>query len=269
VKVLVADDESTSLLIAELALQTLGHQCRTVSDGTKAWEEFRSWRPDAVISDWTMPGLNGLELCRAIRAHRSDPYTYFIMVTGQGSLDQILEAMKVGADDYLVKPLNIDDFRARLIGAARVTTLHYQLAQQQAELRRLNDELSFMARKDPLTGLGNRRALQEALESLEAQVARYGHSYCIALVDVDHFKAYNDAFGHQAGDRILEAVSAELTSHARGGDSVYRYGGDEFLCIFPEQSLATCYCTRSQLLRDSHVQRRLGRLGSESGETGE
>jgi diguanylate cyclase (GGDEF)-like protein len=239
VRILVADDDPTSLLIARLALQTLGHQCRTVTDGDEAWQEFRSWRPDTVISDWMMPGLTGLQLCGAIRAHPSDTYTYFIMVTSQGAVDEVLEAMTMGADDYLVKPLDIDDFQARLIAAARITSLHHQLAHQQAELQKLNDELTAIARRDPLTGLGNRRALDEDLESLEARVTRYGHRYCMALVDVDHFKSYNDSYGHQAGDHVLEVVSAELTAQARGGDALYRYGGDEFLCIFPEQCLAT------------------------------
>jgi diguanylate cyclase (GGDEF)-like protein/PAS domain S-box-containing protein len=99
--------------------------------------------------------------------------------------------------------------------------------------------LQAIARLDPLTGLGNRRALQEDLEFLEQRVSRYGHRYCIALFDVDHFKAYNDTYGHQAGDEVLQAVAAQLKHLARGGDALYRYGGEEFLCVFPEQSLAT------------------------------
>jgi len=100
------------------------------------------------------------------------------------------------------------------------------------------DELAAIARSDPLTGLGNRRALQEDLDLLDGRVSRYGHRYCIALFDVDHFKAYNDTYGHPAGDRILETIAAQLMDCARAGDAVYRYGGEEFLCIFPEQSLA-------------------------------
>jgi two-component system cell cycle response regulator len=239
VKVLVADDDPTSLLIAQTALRTLGYEFRCVVDGAGAWDAFRSWCPDTVISDWRMPGLNGLQLCRAIRAHSRTSYTYFIMVTSPGSLGEILQAMNTGADDYLVKPLDIDDFHARLIAATRITSLHQQLVHQQTELQKLNDELTAIARRDPLTGLGNRRALNEDLESLESRVTRYGHKYCMALVDVDHFKSYNDTYGHQAGDAILETVTAELTTHIRGGDAIYRYGGDEFLCIFPEQSLDT------------------------------
>lgn len=238
-RILVADDDPTSLRVAELTLQSLGHQCRTVTDGVGAWDEFQSWGPDAVISDWRMPGLTGLQLCTSIRAHRPDVYTYFIMVTGQGDLGEVLDGMAAGADDYLFKPLNIDELRPRLIVGARVTALHQRLAHQQAELENLNDELTAIARRDPLTGLGNRRALEEDLALLEARVARYGHRYCMALIDVDNFKSYNDTLGHQAGDEVLKTVTAELTGQERGGDGLYRYGGDEFLCIFPEQSLST------------------------------
>ncbi len=238
-KVLVTDDDATSRLIAQTALRALGHECITASDGTAAWEAFIANMPDVVVSDSIMPGLSGLELCRNIREHPVGGYTYFIMVTSQGGLDEILEGMSAGADDYLVKPLDLDDLQARLIAAARVTALHRQLSQQRSELEELNEELAAIARRDPLTGLGNRRALREYLDLFEGRVARYGHRYCMALLDVDHFKSYNDTYGHQAGDEILRTVAAQLSDQARAGDSLYRYGGEEFLCIFPEQSLET------------------------------
>ena len=235
--ILVADDDPTSRLIAQTALHTRGHECRLVSDGAEAWHVFEQWRPEVVISDWMMPEVTGLQLCRAIRTAPPDNYTYFIMITSQGALDEIFEGMNAGADDYLVKPLDTDDLQARLIAAERVTALHRQLRLQQTQLEALNEELAGIARRDPLTGLGNRRALGEDLALLEARVARYGHRYCMALLDVDHFKSYNDTHGHQEGDRILEAVADQLTTQARAGDALYRFGGDEFLCIFPEQSL--------------------------------
>jgi diguanylate cyclase (GGDEF)-like protein len=239
-KILVADDDPTSRLIAEVALRGLGHECHIVIDGDQAWDAYRSRHPDVVISDWMMPGLTGLQLSDNIRATQTpDTYTYVIMVTSQGRPDQILDGMTAGVDDYLVKPLDPDDLRARLIAAARVTSLHRKLARQRIELEVLNEELTNIARRDPLTGLRNRRALDEDLEILEARVERYGHRYCMALLDVDHFKSYNDTYGHQAGDMILQGVAAQLNAQAREGDAVYRYGGEEFLCIFPEQSLDT------------------------------
>jgi diguanylate cyclase (GGDEF)-like protein len=235
----VADDDATSRLITKAALRHLGHQCETVTDGAAAWDAVRSGRYDVVISDWMMPGQTGLELCANIRSDCSRDYTYFILVTRHQAFERVLEGMAAGADDYLVKPLNPEDLQARLLAAARVTSLHRQLRDQRTELEGLNTELTAIARRDPLTGLANRRALREDLEVLEARVARYGHRYCIAVLDVDHFKNYNDNYGHQAGDRALEAVARALKDHVRAGDTLYRYGGEEFLCIFPEQSLAT------------------------------
>jgi DNA-binding response OmpR family regulator len=139
--ILVVDDDPTSLLIVETALRNLGHLCLSATDGTEAWEAFQTRRPDVVISDWLMPGLTGLELCRMIRAHPAR-YTYVIMVTSQDSRDQMFEGMSAGADDYLVKPLDADELELRLIAAARVTSLHRQLAHQRTKL-------ASATRKDP------------------------------------------------------------------------------------------------------------------------
>jgi two-component system cell cycle response regulator len=236
-KILLADDDATSLLIACRALEQLGHECHTVTDGDAAWAFYQSERPDIVISDWMMPGLSGLELCRSIRADPVGTYTYLILVTSKQAPAHILEGMNAGADDYLIKPLNPDDLHVRLIAAERVTALHRQLAHNRADLEALNRDLVRLARRDPLTGLGNRLALREDLDSIEAKVQRYGLLYSLVILDVDHFKSYNDTYGHQAGDDVLHTVGDHLLSQCRTGDAVYRYGGEEFLCILPEQSL--------------------------------
>ena len=236
-RILVADDDAGSRLIATMALRQLGHECRVVSDGAEAWEAFQADRPDVIISDWMMPGLSGLQLCRDVRADALGASTYFIMLTSHEARDQIVEGMTAGADDYLVKPLDPDELGIRLIAASRVTHLHSRLTEQQTELERLNLELTAISLRDPLTGLGNRRALEEDLQLLEARSSRYESGYSLALLDVDHFKAYNDTHGHQAGDDVLQAVAGELKAQARSGDILYRYGGEEFLCVFPQGSL--------------------------------
>ncbi|MGD0378892.1 MAG: response regulator [Acidimicrobiales bacterium] len=131
--ILVADDDPTSLLIAVTTLRNLGHQCVTATDGTQAWASFQTRRPDVVLCDWVMPGMTGLELCRKIRAHAAR-YTYVIMVTAHDAHEDICEAMNAGADDYLVKPLDAAQVEIRLIVAARVTSLHRQLANQRTRL---------------------------------------------------------------------------------------------------------------------------------------
>jgi PleD family two-component response regulator len=135
-----------------------------------------------------------------------------------------------GADDYLVKPVDLFDLRSRLIAAQRVTGLHAELARHRAEV-------AHLARHDPLTQLGNRRSLDEDLTVLHARSLRYGRSYGLAICDIDCFKAYNDTVGHQAGDRALAAVAATIARQVRAGDGVYRYGGEEFVLVLPEQTL--------------------------------
>ena len=175
-----------------------------------------------MITDWEMPGMDGTELARAIREHRG-AYAYVMVLTGAADEDAARAVMQAGADDLILKPLVAAELERKLIAAGRVTALH----------RRMHDD----ARHDLLTGLGNRLRLAEDLEALCGRVARYGHSYCVALFDVDGFKGYNDGAGHLAGDDVLRAVADGLRSEIRSGDAVYRYGGEEFLVLLPEQSL--------------------------------
>jgi diguanylate cyclase (GGDEF)-like protein len=151
------------------------------------------------------------------------PYAYVIVLTGRADEDAAREAMRAGADDLVIKPLDPVALERKLIAAERTTELHRQLHGD--------------ARQDALTGVGNRRRLAEDLEALSGRVARYGHIYCVALFDIDHFKALNDRAGHRAGDDVLRAVARALSDTIRGGDTMYRYGGEEFLVLLTEQSL--------------------------------
>ena len=230
-KVLIADDEHVPRIILRSTLEKLGHECLVVKDGLEAWEMYQNTpEVDVVISDWMMPGLDGLELCRMIRATERDGYTYFIFLTALGDKGHLLRGIQEGADDYLPKPLDRDELQVRMIAAARVTSLYRRLTEQKAELFE-------QARRDPLTDLGNRLSLNEDLEVLRARVERYDHSYCVVLCDVDRFKLYNDSLGHLAGDEVLRTVANTLVKHSRNGDAAYRYGGEEFLIVMPEQSL--------------------------------
>jgi two-component system cell cycle response regulator len=148
-----------------------------------------------------------------------------------------VRGMQAGADDYLTKPVDTDDLNARLIAAARVVALHERIHAQQTQLEVLNLSLFEESRHDPLTHVGNRIALGEQLPQLTARAQRYGQSYCVALYDVDHFKLFNDTQGHLAGDHVLTAVATLLASEGRTEDAVYRYGGEEFLVVLPEQAL--------------------------------
>jgi len=238
-KVLVADDSAVPRLILERNLTALGHEIAAAADGEEAWSLYRSFAPDVILSDWLMPGLDGIELCRRIRSDPADRYTYFVLLTSMTEVEHVITAMVAGADDFMVKPLERTALEAALIGARRVTELHEQLRDQRASLERLNSLLFDDARRDPLTLLGNRLRLSEDLAAAVSRVQRYGHGYCLALLDIDFFKRYNDKFGHPAGDLALRSVAQALAGSVRAGDMVYRYGGEEFLILLPEQTATT------------------------------
>ena len=237
VKVLIADDTAVPRLILERTLAALGHETESAADGDEAWAKHQAFAPDVVLSDWLMPGMNGIDLCRRIRAEQGDRYTYFILLTAMTEVEHVITAMAAGADDFMVKPLEKTALEAALIGARRVTTLHEELRLQRASLERLNTLLFDDARRDSLTLLGNRLRLTEDLTAAMERVERLGHSFSIALLDIDFFKRYNDALGHPAGDVALRSVAQALAGSVRPGDMVYRYGGEEFLILFPEQGL--------------------------------
>ena len=249
-KILIAEDDAVSRMILRRAVEKVGHECLAAEDGDDAWELYRKTPDvDAIISDWMMPGMDGLELCRKIRSEERDGYTYFIFLTALGDRDHLLMGLEAGADDYLSKPLDRDELQVRLISARRVTQLHRRLAYQNDELETLNRKLFEQSREDPLTRLGNRLRLREELEALRGRVERYGHNYSAVLFDVDYFKLYNDRYGHLAGDEVLQKVANTIIDQCRRGDTAYRYGGEEFLIVLPEQSLESAAAIADRLRR--------------------
>jgi diguanylate cyclase (GGDEF)-like protein len=229
-KVLVADDDYVSRLVAKAAVEQSGHECIVAADGDAAWELFQIHRPEVVVTDLRMPGLDGLALCRAIRATDKDSYTYLVLVTSHGSQDDVLAGLQAGADDYVTKPLDPFTLHTRLLVALRITSLHTDLA-------RYRNALADQARRDPLTKLHNRLKLSEDIERLHSSSARYGQDFCVALCDIDNFKSYNDLYGHPAGDAALQAVADSLAGHTRSSDGIYRYGGEDFLLILHNQTI--------------------------------
>jgi two-component system, cell cycle response regulator len=232
-RILVAEDDASTRMILQAVIEGLGHQCVLASDGLEAWQTFEVGAVDVVISDMDMPRMDGLRLCHRVRTHRGDGYTYFIFLTSFTERADLQNGMRAGADDYLAKPLRPEELSIRLAVAERITALHQRLAGQAQQLEELNRQFFEQGRTDALTHLGNRLRLNEDLKSLERQ------AYCAVLCDVDHFKLYNDSQGHLAGDAVLRAVAGELEKHCRRGDRAYRYGGEEFLLILQESSLAS------------------------------
>ena len=228
-RVLIADDDASCRMVLEATVRKLGHECEKAVDGTDAWARFQANPPDVLITDWMMPGMDGLALCRKVREEPDEEYTYVILATALGEHEHVLEGLESGADYFLTKPISPFDLRAQFIVAKRVTDAQKMLA----ELKR---EVEVQARTDPLTGLGNRRLLHEKLTEYHDRAVRYGHRYAIAMCDLDRFKLFNDTYGHLAGDDALLRVGRTLQAQCRPSDGAYRYGGEEFVLIYAEQS---------------------------------
>jgi two-component system, cell cycle response regulator len=237
-RVLIAEDEADSRYGLELAVRSLGYSCAVARDGQEAWEMHQAERADVILADWSMPRLDGLGLCRRVRLDSRGAYAHFIFVTGNADKAHFIEGMHAGADDYITKPVDLDELDARLEVSRRAVLIQRQGEVRTSALRRKNDHNFRAARTDALTTISNRLELMEDLKTLSSRVRRHGYSYSAAICDIDSFKAYNDSFGHMGGDDVLRRVAQSIRAGLRHTDRLYRYGGDEFLSILPQQTLA-------------------------------
>ena len=230
-KILVADDQPVIAMLLRRELERAGHQVQIAADGEAAWRIASAGEAPVLISDWEMPGLDGPGLCRRIRAAGGDAYVYIILLTAKEGRGHRLEGLRAGADDFLTKPVDPEELAVRLEVARRILDVHQELAAR-------NVELASLAGTDGLTGLANRRRFDEEFAKLATLADRVRSPLAVILADVDQFKAYNDEFGHPAGDEALRAVAGLIRSCVRECDVAARYGGEEFAVILPGSGAA-------------------------------
>jgi diguanylate cyclase (GGDEF)-like protein len=226
---LVEDDPVSAYLIQQMFLAQdlpLDHAV----NGAIALDMHRRNRYRLVISDWMMPEMNGVDLCRAFRS-LGNPYVYFILCTAKGQKSDRVEAYDAGVDDFMTKPLDRGELHIRLRVALRILEAEEVVQKQKAELEAMNVKLNHLAVTDELTGLYNRRRFQEMLKEAVGEHMRAGDQLSLILLDIDRFKSLNDQFGHQAGDEALRRVSQILRDHSRRHELPARYGGEEFAII--------------------------------------
>jgi two-component system cell cycle response regulator len=212
--------------ILDSKLREWGFDVISVEDGNSAWDLLKQPESEAeiILLDCLMPGLGGIELCQKIREDKNNPNRYILLISSKDKKENVIEGLEAGADDYLTKPFDLSELRARIRTGARILNL-------QRNLMRAHDELRFYAEHDPLTKLPNRRAI---LQSLDRNLERKGRNQStvgILMIDIDRFKCVNDTYGHLAGDEVLKEVAARISGAVRGYDLVGRYGGEEFLAV--------------------------------------
>jgi len=227
-RVLVVDDSPIYRHLITGHLREWGFEVTVANSGSDGWKILQlPGGPTLVLLDWVMPGMDGVELCRRIRAAGSaDAYVYTILLTAKDSHSDLLKALEAGADDYLVKPFDEQELKARLLVGKRILGLQQELVQARESMR-------FASSHDGLTGLMNRTEIVKALNCELDRSHREKKPLTVLMADIDHFKSVNDQLGHLAGDEVLKEVGRRLRSQLRTYDSVGRYGGEEFLTLMP------------------------------------
>jgi diguanylate cyclase (GGDEF)-like protein len=226
-KVLIAEDDSISRRMLEAFLMKWGYGVILAKEGEEAWGILQDNNaPRLAVLDWMMPGRDGIDICRSVRQWKGRPYIYILLLTARGHKEDIVEGLEAGADDYVTKPFDPYELRARLRAGQRIVELQEQLVQAREALR---DQAS----RDPLTGLWNHGTILAILRKEVARASRTQSPFAVAMADVDRFKTINDTYGHQAGDAVLREASQRLRGTLRTYDSLGRYGGDEFLAVVP------------------------------------
>ena len=225
--VLIADPDPHSRRLLRRLLTDLGHPVVEVEHGEAALRELQGPEaPRLAILAWSLPGLDGPEVCRKLRSVARARYPHLLLVRARAGAEDVIGGLRAGADDYISQPFDAREVEARLLVGRRALEL-------QEELLAAREALRDKAMRDSLTGLLNRTAMIEIVTTEIARARREGHPFALLLADLDHFKEVNDRLGHLAGDRVLVEAARRMRQAVRPYDGVARYGGEEFLIVLP------------------------------------
>jgi two-component system cell cycle response regulator len=240
-KVLIADDDRVSCKLLGSLLTKWGYQTCTVDNGDDALRELtKPDGPQLAILDWMMPGLDGVQVIKQLRAGHRKSYTYALLLTSRERSDDLVEGLDAGADDYLTKPFDAQELRARLRIGGRIVELERRL------LSALEDA-DYQATHDFLSGIYNRAAITGLLKREASRCKRSSEPMSVMMVDIDHFKSINDTYGHPAGDEVIKQVTLRISSVLRTYDAVGRFGGEEFLVLTPNCALGEAMAVAERL----------------------
>ena len=247
-KILIAEDDLISSKILQKNLLNWGYFVVTAHSGAEAWEALQDQDLRMALLDWMMPGIDGIEVCRKIRRRKKFNYTYIIILSAKDRRQDIITGLSSGADDYMTKPVNFLELRARLQTGRRIIDLEDKLLLAQRQLKNI-------ASRDSLTKIWNRNETTKFLTEELDRGKREGVPTGVILLDIDHFKRINDFYGHDTGDQALLQVVSRIKKKIRKSEKIGRYGGDEILIILPR-------CSSSEIVK---VAERLRRCVDKSG----
>jgi len=226
--ILLAEDDPVTRMLMTRFLKKAGYEVDAVANGSEALNRMTGRYYPMLVTDWEMPEIDGVTLCKAVRALQLDGYVYALLLTARDAKEHIIAGLEAGADDYLIKPVHEAELIARLNAGRRILNLEHSL-------RVANHRNRILSITDALTGAYNRRYLMEQLPRELERCRRYGYPLSVLMCDIDHFKEINDAHGHAAGDEVLQQFAARAQKIIRAtSDWVSRYGGEEFAIVLPE-----------------------------------
>jgi diguanylate cyclase (GGDEF)-like protein len=237
-RILIVEDSTPIRLYLAKSIADLGIDCIQAKSGEEAFAGYRQGNPDVILLDIELPDMSGFDIARIIRAEESrtdrSDWTPIIFLTGMASDESLAAGIAAGGDDYLVKPVSAVVLAAKITAMQRIRHMREQLLEVTRQLEAANLKLHALAAADGLTGLANRRHLDEQLDREWRRAHREDNAISVIMIDVDHFKAFNDTYGHQHGDDCLRRVAGALGQGARRpGDLAARYGGEEFAVVLP------------------------------------
>ena len=240
-KVLIADDCPTTRRVLQRNVTDWGYEAVTVEDGIQAAKVLiHDDAPRLVLLDWMMPGMEGPEVCRLVRAKAEAIYRYIIFLSANPIAEAAVEALQAGADDFLAKPVAREELHQRIRAGERIIRLQDRLLSTQDQLREL-------ARRDPLTRVLNRNALTECLRRALSDSAITNSPVGLLMIDIDHFKSVNDTFGHLAGDQVLCGVTNAIKDAVTGVGEIGRYGGEEFAVVLADHNVTQAAAVAEQI----------------------
>ena len=234
-KVLVAEDDRSTQVLLTRTLERWGYEVVAAADGEDAWARMKDESVRLLITDWEMPRLDGPALCERIRTRGEGSYVYILLLTSHRSAVNIVQGLDAGADDFVTKPFDAAELRARLSVGRRILALQDELAEKNRFLERANAQLARIASTDPLMGIGNRRSFEAAMNEIHTRARHDGASYSVVMCDIDHFKRINDRYGHSVGDRVLTECASTLGKAMGERGKLFRYGGEEIVLVFDAQ----------------------------------